>query len=347
MAETQLRKIITLIGRLETPIILSKPFIKKHGCWIKVIGDPKTDSNPAFTPIGKVVSGEQRTPTVMRAYRGYLKITYMDSSMKQAREKAEYFLSRRFLGSKKAEGYGRIKWLSCSVVNYVLKQNHKKSKLKFRKGLGVNYPKNLQRLLLALMLHDFVHTEKHLSKIYEEVNIEDAEIRESCINHHNGCNTTNPYHTLIQYYDRFASFITRKTFFQTTSRYDIRDGAINFKELALEIEKRQSSAYKLYNYIYHSKELMRIVESMSYSKNNLRNHLLLMVNLAINDYLNGKLVFHQNGKIRLQQSRISTSATKDEEVHLSAMDAEMHSPLTMSNADSESATNSKKRRLGT
>ena len=77
---------------------------------------------------------------------------------------------------------------------------------------------------------------------------------------------------------------------------------------------------------------------MDYGINSLRNHLLLMVNLAINDYYKKRL--------KISKGTISLSACKREELD-TAMDAEMHSSLTMSNADSERATTSKKRRLGT
>ena len=109
----------------------------------------------------------------------------------------------------------------------------------------------------------------------------------------------------------------------------------------------QHSAYKLHNHIYHSKELTRITESLDYGKNPLRNHLLLMANLAINDYCDKKMEIVKGKLILKEKEIISISATKSEENHLSATDAEMHQFSTMSNADSESATDLKKRRLGT
>ncbi len=72
---------------------------------------------------------------------------------------------------------------------------------------------------------------------------------------------------------------------------------------------------------------MRIVESMEFGKKSLRNHLLLMVNLAINSYYNKWLVV-KNRKIRLEK-RISASVNESEE-HTSAKDAEMHHSLSMS-----------------
>ncbi len=76
---------------------------------------------------------------------------------------------------------------------------------------------------------------------------------------------------------------------KTQTRYDFENGEIDFKQLAKEIEKRSHSAYKLYNFIYHSTELKRTVEAMDFKKSSLRNHLLLMVNLAINGYHMGTL----------------------------------------------------------
>ncbi|MBD3189117.1 MAG: hypothetical protein GF308_00655 [Candidatus Heimdallarchaeota archaeon] len=78
---------------------------------------------------------------------------------------------------------------------------------------------------------------------------------------------------------------------------------IDFKGLVREIEERQHSAYKLYQFVYQSKALTRLVKSMDY-KGSLRNHFLLMVNLAINDYLRGKLRI-KNGTFQL----LSSSAT--------------------------------------
>ncbi|NPE09797.1 MAG: hypothetical protein GNW80_16065, partial [Asgard group archaeon] len=183
--------------------------------------------------------------------------------------------------------------------------------------------------------------------IFQQVTIEDEEIKEACWNHHKENGLSNPFHQLIQYYDGLASYISRRKRYKTIYRYDKMNGKINFQRLRKEIEDVQHSAYKLYQYIYHSKELTRIIESFDYGKNPLRNHLLLMVNFAINDYLSKKLVI-TNGKIkRKEEKKISSSVAKSEEHHLSVKDAEMHQFPTMSKADSERATTSGKRRLGT
>jgi hypothetical protein len=94
----------------------------------------------------------------------------------------------------------------------------KYKKLKFRKGLAPHYPKKLDRLIRALLLHDFVHTEKHLSKIYEEIDIEDQKIREVCQNHHK-CIPGDDFLLTLQYYDGLASYIAQKKPFRSHSRY--------------------------------------------------------------------------------------------------------------------------------
>lgn len=349
MEELQLRqkKIITLIGRLITPIVLPKPFIKKHGCWIRVVGDPKTDTKPIFASVSKLVKGDQRVPTTLRGYRGFVKVTCVGVSMLKIKQRISVFLQKRFLGTLTSEGYGRIIWEECRTEIYQPKHRTQYKKFKIRKGLGINYPQELQRLLIALMLHDFVHTEKHPSKIFQQITIEDETIRGACLNHHNGVRESNPYHSLIQYYDRLASHISRRKPYRTVYRYDKVNGQIDFQLLAQEIEGIQQSAYKLYNYIYYSKELTRIIESLDYGKNPLRNHLLLMVNLAINDYCDKKIKIIK-GEIKIKEKKVvSSSATKSEEVHSSVCDAEMHQFPAMSNANSESPTNSKKRKHGT
>ncbi|NPE09130.1 MAG: hypothetical protein GNW80_12670 [Asgard group archaeon] len=149
--------------------------------------------------------------------------------------------------------------------------------------------------------------------------------------------------------DILASLICRKKPYKRIGRYDKEKGEIDFQQLAQAIEQNQHSAFKLYNYIYQSKELRRLVESLNYGHNSLRNHLLMMVNLAINDYYSGKLTI-KNEKITIKRKnykgKVSQSAKHKEEVFIHVKDAETHLSLTMNNADSERATTSKKRRLG-
>lgn len=334
---------ITLLGRLETPIIISKPLLKKGDYWLKVISDPITDKYPLLSPVGKLVKGERKAPTVLRAYRGFVKVSCVGYNEEKLFSKISQFLSKRFLGNSTTDGYGRVKWLDCSLEEYQPQQPPAKKKFKIRKGLGTNYPKTLKRLLKALMLHDFVHTEKHSSKIYQQVTIEDEEIRDACLNHHNNEEITDSLVSAVRYYDYLASLICRKKPYKRIGRYDKEKGEIDFQQLAQAIEQNQHSAFKLYNYIYQSKELRRLVESLNYGHNSLRNHLLMMVNLAINDYYSGKLTI-KNEKITIKRKnykgKVSQSAKHKDELFMDAKDAEMHLSLTMNKADSQSSTNS-------
>ncbi|MGC9780221.1 MAG: hypothetical protein HZR80_13330 [Candidatus Heimdallarchaeota archaeon] len=340
---TQEKKLFALEGKLLTPLVSSSPFFKKHGCWFKIVGDLTTKKKPRRSYVGKLVRGERKAPIVLKAFRGFVKVTCVDHNEKRGKEKIERILAFDNLGSKRNQGFGKVKWLNYKVEAYKKKVISRRRKLRIRKGLGVNYPRSLQRLLIALMLHDFVHTEKHPSKIYKQVTILDEEVREACLNHHGNNLNDNQLIRLIKRYDSIASYITRKKVLQTKSRYDIINGEIDFQELAQEIEKRSDSAYKLYNFIYHSNKLTRIVEAMSYKKTSLRTHLLIMVNLAINEYYMGTLKI-VNDRIILKE--ISESVTKKRNLECTK-DAEKHQFPLMSNADLKNATSSMKRRLGT
>ncbi|MHA1307082.1 MAG: hypothetical protein ACTSO7_18515 [Candidatus Heimdallarchaeota archaeon] len=331
MAETQLKA--ELIGRLETPMIVAKPFIKKSGCWIRVVRDPTTEKYPQLISVSKLVKGERKAPTVLKGFQGYVKVSCVGYNKEKLLSKMNIFLKRRFLGGYTSEGYGRVKWLECMVTAFQQNNTPFKKKFMIRKGLGTNYPEELKQLLIALMLHDFVDTNQHQSKIYLPITIKNEEIRDACVNHHNGEASTNQLLPLIKYYDALASMIFRKKKYTANSRYSKEIGIINFKKLVKELEQNQHSIYKLYNYIHHSKELSRIVESLRYSQNSIQNHLLVMVNLAINDYYDKKL--------KIREGIISISAGKREEL-ATVIDAEMHSITPMSNADSESSFSSMK-----
>jgi len=316
MAETPSNLKVTLIGRLETPIIISKTFIKKSGCWMRIIRDLSTEKYPLLMPVGKLVKGERKAPTILRGYRGFVKVSCIGYNKESLFSKLNTFLVKRFLGQLTSEGYGRVEWLECVITDFKPNTNQFKKKFKIRKGLGTNYPKELQRLLIALMLHDFVDNELHPSKIYKSITINDDEIRDACINHHNGEETNNKLLPLVKHYDKLASRLYRKKKVSVHQRYKKDKQKINLQQLVTDLERIQHSAYKLYNYIYQSNDLNRFVESLRFGENNLQKHLIVMVNLAINDYYNKRLII--NNRI------ISLSASEREEL-TTATDAEMHS----------------------
>ena len=277
------------------------------------------------------MKGEQRAPTVLRGYRGFVKISCVGYNEEKLLSKMNEFLKRDFLGSYISDGFGRVKWLECEIKEYSPSNTPFKKKFKICKGLGTNYPEELKRLLIALMLHDFVDNDFHPSKIYHSITIEDKEIRDACVNHHNREESSNTLLPLVKHYDKLASMIFRRKKVMVHQRYSKGKEKIDFHQLVQNLEENQQSAYKLYNYLYQSNDLDRIVESLRYGENNLRNHLLAMVNLAINDF------YHK--KLQICEGIISLSTSRREEL-TTVMDAEMHSITPMSNADSESSFNS-------
>ncbi len=313
------KKRYILEGKLLTPLITSSPVMKKGPVRIKVLRALNDMQRyPLRSHPGKLVKGERREPTVLKGFRGYVRITCYDYNETRAREIIKAYLLKDYLGRGTCEGFGKVQWLTYREEEGKTQLHVKKRKLRIRKGLGLSYPLALQRLLCALMLHDFVQTSKHFSKIYVEVAIHDPEIRVACQRHHEQPAEENSLLSQVKYYDKMAAYISRRKTKKVAQRYDYKNGKIDFEKLAKEIEEKQQSAYKLYHYIYHSKELKRIVESMSYGRKSLRNHLLLMVNLAIGDFLKGKLVLTDGRK------KISTTAKQRVEKHSAAKDAEMH-----------------------
>jgi len=60
---------------------------------------------------------------------------------------------------------------------------------------------------------------------------------------------------------------------------------INFKKLAEEIkEVSETNIWNLYKYIYKSNEFGLLNESMNYGHTTLKNHLLIIVNLIVQDF---------------------------------------------------------------
>ncbi|MFW9921933.1 MAG: hypothetical protein ACFFDW_01445 [Candidatus Thorarchaeota archaeon] len=349
MAEVQQKMRATLMGQLITPMITPKTFIKKGDYWIRIYRDTGRTRYPVYSPVGKMIKGEYKPPVVLKAFRGYVFVSCIGNDKEKLLEKMTSFMKKTNLGGNITEGYGRVKWLECEVEGFTSRKIVPKKMFKIRKGLGPQIPHLLSKSLIVLMLHDFVHTEKHPSKIYQQINIENEEIRDACLNHHNGNGYDDSLLRVVKHYDSLAAYISRKKLTKTISRYDKENGELDFQKIVDEIEKRQYSSYKLYNYIYQSKELARVVEAMDYGKNSLRKHLLLMVNLAINDYHDGKLKIINN-KISIERKsykeEVSQSAKQKDEVLKHAKDAETHRSLAMNNANPERATTLKKGRLG-
>jgi hypothetical protein len=164
-------------------------------------------------------------------------------------------------------------------------------KLRILKGLPHNLPKEIQDLIRYALLHDFFHTHIHQSKIYTEPRLEDNEFKERLRKHHE--RTSDPLIQAFQKYDQRASMITRKIRSPTTSRYNWQTNRIekkvDFKKIAQEIKEVAPNILELYQYIYHSKKLALLNESLQYGHSSLRQHLLVSTTLIVQDFKTGNL----------------------------------------------------------
>lgn len=262
---------LKLSGITKTPVVTKrKRFFHKYGT-ITINGRPRV--------FGKLTKGKRRAPMTFRAWYGTLEFLIPQSKLDQA-------LAVDSIGRYIHEGMGQIVWKS-------VKELHKKplytpKKLKIRKMLP-KLSRTQEILIFAMLLHDFVNTEKHSSKIYAEVNIINEDVYKLAKNHHNYEMDEKelPFLSTLQYYDRLSSSISRKFRWSTSSRYreDLQE-IIDFNVLKREIELHQQSPYALYTFVYKSQDLEKIIEALKFGFSSLKNHLLLMVNLYIEDLHN-------------------------------------------------------------
>ena len=177
---------------------------------------------------------------------------------------------------------GHVKW---TQVHEVKKTLYTPRKIKISRMLP-KLSDTHETLMTAMLLHDFVNTERHPSKIYTEVIISYEEIYKLAKNHHNYTMYERelPLLSNLQYYNRLSSSISRKFRWSATSRYRVTElEKIDFNALKKEIELRQYSLYALYTFIRNSQVLDKINEALMFGFSSLKNHLLLMVNLYLND----------------------------------------------------------------
>jgi len=145
-----------------------------------------------------------------------------------------------------------------------------------------------QELLQYGLLHDFFHTKKHPSKIYREPPLKDKKLVERLRNHHE--KTSDKLIAKFQYYDRIAASITRNIHSPIISRYNWQAKKslqkIDFKKLAKKIQEvTETNIWNLYRYIYENKELKLLNESMHHGHTKLRNHLVIIANLIVQDFV--------------------------------------------------------------
>ena len=174
-------------------------------------------------------------------------------------------------------------FLGGQIKKYKAEEKKIAYRVKIRKGLPHSLTKEQQELVKITLLHDFVHTEKHKSKIYKEIELKDEKLVKLLQSHHE--QTDNPKIQQIQKYDRIASIITRKVKSHRPDRYNWRAKAkVDFETLVQEITEASKNVWKLYQYIYNSKKLDILNESLNYGHTSLRYHLLIMTNLLVQSF---------------------------------------------------------------
>jgi len=213
-----------------------------------------------------------------RAWYGTVEFTVPEHKLDQA-------LALDSIGPYTNEGMGQIVWKSMKKLNK--KPLCTPGKINIRKMLP-KLSDTQEKLMTAMLLHDFVHTSRHNSKIYNEVTIVDEEVYKLAKNHHNYNMDERelPLLSTLQYYDRLSSSISRKFRWSASSRYRVTElEKIHFNALKREIESRQHTLYALYTFVRKSQVLSKINEALKFGFSSLKNHLLLMVNLYIDDLL--------------------------------------------------------------
>jgi hypothetical protein len=159
-------------------------------------------------------------------------------------------------------------------------------KMRIRKGLPHNLPKDIQRLIQLAIFHDFFTTANHRSKIYVEPELSDGELIRICKSHHD--KTNEKIVLLLQKYDRWSASITRPSYKSSRpDRYNWRARKKhNFPLLAEQlIEANKKGVWSLYRFIYENKELDDLNESLEHGHTSLKKHILVMVNLIVQDFI--------------------------------------------------------------
>ncbi len=274
---------LTLEGQILTPIVRKRPEFRLFGCQIRITKIRRR----YFT---KITASKPMYPYAYICYLGKIIISYVCKTETQAMRKLQTLMEIEAIGRFQSEGMGYIQWLKGSLKATFSNGSDTPGntqrtyrKVKIRQGLPHNLSPAVEEVIQLGILHDFFQTSKHRSKIYVEPPITDQILRERCQQHHD--HTDDPVIEKFRKYDHLSALITRKHRSPRLSRYNWKSSRkINFKQLAQEIAEVSTSVYKLYRYIYESKDLELLNESLEFGHSSLRQHLLILINLIVNDY---------------------------------------------------------------
>ncbi len=267
------QKYFKLIGYTKTPIVS-----KRRHFGVTDVGAMTIKGRPRV--FGKLTVGQRRAPMTFRAWFGNIEFIVSEHKLEEA-------LAIDSVGSYTCEGMGRIFWTSLKKLKK--KPLYTTRRIKIRKKLP-KLSDMQEKLIIAMLLHDFVGTDRHPSKIYTDVDIADEDVFKLAKNHHNYDIDEKDFLWLylLQHYDRLSAMISRKFRWSASSRYRVTElEKIDFDVLKIEIERRQYSPYALYTYIRKCQAFDKISEALKFGFSSLKNHLLLMVNLYLDDLKSG------------------------------------------------------------
>ncbi|MHA2296252.1 MAG: hypothetical protein ACXAEU_08850 [Candidatus Hodarchaeales archaeon] len=257
---------------------------------------------PRWRAYYKLTAGVKKHPFAYRSCLGNIIATARANTKEKAWKKVNEILSIFTLGRLTSEGCGAVKWLHGSIKPLKIRKNDQKERkitVRIRKSvpqLSQGLDKKALELVRYALLHDFFHSD-HSSKIYHEVPILDKKFANLCRRHHKK-NTQDLLIKEFQYFDRLSAALTRIDKSPTEDRYrwQHKNEQLDFKQIADDIARAdRKGIWKLYEYIYYSEELDMLNESMSYGHNSLKRHVLVAVNLIINDKLAKRRKQHKNG----------------------------------------------------
>lgn len=276
---------LILHGKFITPLITKRTTFKIKGCNTKF-------SQPRRRIYSKIHSTKPMFPYALICYLGEFELSYSYSSKNRANKKIHELLRIKSIGRYSSEGLGKIQWIKGELHPSSTRSENKKQRnsrrIRIRKGLPHNLPTKIQQLIRYALLHDFVHTPRHKSKIYIEPLFDDGEFITLLRQHHD--NSNNVLIQTFQKYDRIAASITRKIRSPRTTRYNwYSTQNIDFTELCRNIKEVVPNIWKLYKYIYESKALTCISEALEYGHTSLRDHLLIIANLIVQDFQQNRI----------------------------------------------------------
>ena len=271
---------VVLEGKIITPIITKWPSFYLKGCKAQI--KKGTIRRRYYSKIKVKVP---MFPYSLICYLGTLQVRFTCTSKQKAVKTLKQLIRIEQIGRFHAEGLGKIKWLQAQFFQNPPVNYYNKRKMKIRKGLPQHLPKRALKLIRYGLLHDFVHNNLHRSKIYIEPEITDQKYLELLKDHHQN-NFKDSIVQEFQYYDRLAASITRKVRSPRQDRYNWKaTKKIDFQQLANQISEVSNNVWKLYQFIYQSKDLSILNESLRFGHTSLRRHLLIIANLIVQNYL--------------------------------------------------------------